>query len=82
MLTMTEKEFNKKYPNWDDGDFGGKYYNLPKEKFLLIGESVSAKKIIYVAIDNSDYCCYVEDFETLAEALAYLNNEELAYFNN
>ena len=74
MLTMTEKEFNKKYPNWVDCDINRKYYNLPKEKFILTSDTVAAEKIIYIAIDNSDNCCLVEDFKTLAEAQAYLNN--------
>lgn len=44
MLIMTEKEFNKKYPNWADCDMNGKYYNLPKEKFILMSDNVIAEK--------------------------------------
>lgn len=76
MIEMTEKEFNKQYPNWVDIDENGNYTNLPKEKFLLTSDTIVAEEIRYIAIDNSDNCCWVEDFKTREEAISYLENKE------
>ena len=73
MQIMTEKEFNKKYPNWLNTDAKGKYTNLTKEKFILTSDPIQANVNLYVAIDNSDNCCWTEDFKTLNDAIKYLN---------
>ena len=78
MQIMDEKEFNKKYPNWLNTDAKGKYINLPKEKLILISDTVPAGKTLYIAIDNSDNCCWTEDFKTLVEAQAYLNGNDIS----
>lgn len=79
MIIITEDEFKKKYSeNWMVTDYNGKYTKLPKEK-IIITECKDHKGNLsntpFVAIDNIDYCCWLETFKTLEEAKAYLEKD-------
>lgn len=79
MIILTEKEFKELYGDTQWALIGGdgRYNNLPEEEFILtdctdIDGNPTSK---LVAIDNTTSECWLEEFDTIAEAVAYLKRD-------
>ncbi len=73
---MHESEFDANYKgNWMMTDKDGIYNNLPRERFV-IEECKDTKgkrsNVPYLAVDNTEGCCWMEAYATIDEAVDYL----------
>lgn len=76
---ITEPEFdNQCGGNWMITDHQGKYNKVPFEMFIIEEcKDTKGKRSItpYIAVDNTEGCCWKEDYATIDEAVYYLKGE-------
>ena len=65
-IIMSSKDFNREYPEWHIPT-NGKYISFPSNKYILFEGNK------FVGIDNSTNDAWVEDFNTLRDAMRWLD---------
>lgn len=73
IVRITEDEFCSLYPDYYIS-VNGKYDNLPRKAFVLSSCRVDGEPTdMWVGVDNRTGDCWIEDFESLNEAIEWIN---------
>lgn len=65
-VIMSSKDFNREYPEWHIPT-NGKYTSFPADKYIIIDGDK------FVGIDNSTNDAWVEEFNTLLDAMRWID---------
>lgn len=73
---LTEDEFESAFGgNWMVTDKDGKYTHVAAEAFIIeeCKDSKGKRSVTpYIAVDNIDGCCFMEEYATIGEAETYI----------